>query len=185
MPCYAYQAYKKGGKIEITHEHVPCFRKKNPHCFIHAVLILFFKMGHTLPRDTIPADPVDPWQTWINMNLLIKTLIFKLHLMLPVKSTPTHHISQPYPTLHVVVYFSICDKVLKLLWSLYGSHLESEPDLKPSKGWSSQWASRLRWNGGHLMGGGTPGSPWQKYMTGLCTGKMPQCLIKRPDLACR
>lgn len=60
MPCYAYQAYKKGGKIEITHEHVPCFRKKNPHCFIHAVLILFFKMGHTLPRDTIPADPVDP-----------------------------------------------------------------------------------------------------------------------------
>lgn len=59
MPCYAYQAYKKGEKIEITHEHVGCFRKK-PHCFIHAVLILFFKMGHTLPRDTIPADPVDP-----------------------------------------------------------------------------------------------------------------------------
>lgn len=61
MPCYAYQAYKKEKKNEITHEHVPCFRgKKNPHCFIHAVLILFFKMGHTLPRDTIPADPVYP-----------------------------------------------------------------------------------------------------------------------------
>lgn len=49
----------KRKKIEITHEHVPCFRKKT-HCFIHAVLILFFKMGHNLPRDTIPADPVDP-----------------------------------------------------------------------------------------------------------------------------
>lgn len=39
MPCYAYQAYKKE-EIEITHEHVPCFRKKK--LIVLFMLFLYF-----------------------------------------------------------------------------------------------------------------------------------------------
>lgn len=66
------------------------YRKKIPmkqyfvpatHCFIHFFFYyqIFFKIwAHTLSWDIICADPVDPWQTWINSILLRMTLI--LHI---------------------------------------------------------------------------------------------------------